>query len=268
MKMDRIVAWVVILTIGGLGPAVAPVAAQVPVPAQPSGGGAAPTETSINGYYRSPVVISGEYFNWNGFGDYRADFSVFEGGSTLRFSPRRRPGIQPLLRGGYLAFDSLDADFPDKWDHYHASVGAGLGVYSRLNRNFEIGGEATGSFTQTWFDNLVDEPVGYNGVMGAAGVRISLIPSFNFSIDVVPQVRYLHGLGEIDRFDGFAFALGFGASFRTGRDPDAPQTEVRSIRFVNAEVPPRVCGASELVRHQPDRSGGDRERRQPHHPGR
>ncbi len=192
----------------------------------------------LNSYYRSPLIVTGEYHSWTPFGDYASEFTVFEAVSTLRFSPRGRPGFQPLLRAGYLDFNSNDEEFPDKWDHYHASAGAGFALSSRFSRNFEVAGELSAAYSQTWFDNLVEEPVGYSGLIGAAGARISLIPSFNFSIDVAPQLRYLYGLGEIDRFDGLSFAIGFGASFRTGRDPDAPQTEIRSIRFGKTEIPP------------------------------
>lgn len=206
-------------------------------PPIPSPGGGATAPENFNSYYRSPLVVSGAYHSWSPFGDYASDFGVFEVVSTLRLSPRRRPGIQPFLRGSYLDFNSTDAQFPDKWDHFYAGAGAGIAFASRFSRNFEVSGEIGASYTQSWYENLVDETVGYPGVVGTAGVQISLIPSFNFSIDVTPQVRYLYGLGEIDRFDGLAFSIGFGASFRTGRDPDAPQSEVRAIRFLQTEMP-------------------------------
>lgn len=191
----------------------------------------------LTSYYRSPIAIGAEYHSITPFGDYVADFTVFEAAATARFSLPESPALQPLIRAGYVDFNSIDEEFPDKWDHFHIAAGGGAALASRLSRTFELAGEASASYSQTWYQSVVDVPVGYPAILGAAGLRISLIPSFNFSVDVASQVRYLYGLGDVDRFDGFAVSVGIGATFRTGTDPDAPQADIRSLRFLEAEVP-------------------------------
>ncbi|MFA6508450.1 MAG: tetratricopeptide repeat protein [Treponemataceae bacterium] len=191
----------------------------------------------LNGYYRSPFAASAEYYSWTPFGEFSKEYQILEAATTLRFPLRAAPSFQPLVRAAFLRFDSLDTEFPEKWDHFYATFGLGFSYSSRFSKNFEIGAEALGAVGYSYYDKLVDVPVGYPIALGSAGLRLSLIPSFNLSVDVLPQARYLHSLGDVDRFNGLSLAVGFAATYRFGQDPDAPQSQIRSIRFADAEVP-------------------------------
>lgn len=191
----------------------------------------------LNGYYRSPFLFGGEYHIWSPFSDYITDFSIFEVAGSARFSPRSSPGIQPLVKVAYYGFNSTDTENPTKWDHYLISGGAGVVFASRFSRNFEVAGEISGSYSYSWFENVAESVMGYPGIVASVGGRISLVPSFNFSIDLVPQFQYLYGLGEVDTFNGAAVSIGFGVTYRSGQDPDAPQPDIRSIRFVQTDFP-------------------------------
>jgi tetratricopeptide (TPR) repeat protein len=70
-----------------------------------------------------------------------------------------------------------------------------------------------------------------------AGARISLDPSYSFTVQVHPTVRYLFSLGELSDFNGLSLGIGFSAGYRFGQDPDAPQAAPHAIRFAGASVP-------------------------------
>jgi tetratricopeptide (TPR) repeat protein len=81
--------------------------------------------------------------------------------------------------------------------------------------------------------------------------RLSLNPSYNISIDVKPSMRYGMALGSLEAFDGFYFGVGFGASYRFGRDPDAPLPDVRAIRFGELRMPPVFAAMQSVYVNEP-----------------
>jgi tetratricopeptide (TPR) repeat protein len=197
-----------------------------------------PQDQNLNLYYHSPITMSAEYYSWSPFGIYSKEFNVFEAGTTLRFPLPGLPTIQPLFRATYHNFESMDEELPEKWDHLYTTIGGGIGFNSRFSKNFELGIEAAGAWGYSYYDSLVAKPVGYSVIVAGAGLRLSLIPSFNVSIDVMPQVRYLYAFNDVDKFNGFSIAIGFGAAYRFGQDPDLPRKELHSIRFTANDVPP------------------------------
>ncbi len=192
--------------------------------------------TNLNLYYRYPLAVSGEFHSWTPFADYAGNYNVYELGGTVRYPIPSNPVFQPLVRGSYVRFDSLDEVNPDQWDHTQIFGGVGIGVINRLARNFEIGVEAFAGYSRSIFPNLTTEPVAYGNLLAAVAPRISLVPSFNFSINVQPTLRYTYGLGVVDTFDGFSFSFGIGAEYRLGQDPDSPRAEIRSIRLSQPNV--------------------------------
>lgn len=193
-------------------------------------------DRNLNVYYRYPLAISADFHSWSSLGDFGGEFNIIELGGTVRAPVPRAPLFQPILRGSFVRFDSQDAANPEKWDHTHLFVGAGLGIVNRLAKSFEIGAESIVGYSRTSFPNLTDEPVGYNNVIGSIAPRITLVPSFNFAVNVLPTLRYSYGLGDVDRFDGLSFSVGVGVEFRLGDDPDSPQAEIRSLRISEPQV--------------------------------
>ena len=191
---------------------------------------------NLNLYYRYPLAVSGDFHSWTPFADYAGGYNVYELGGSVRYPIPGNPLFQPLLRGSYVRFDSLDEVSPDRWDHTHVFGGAGIALINRLARNFEIGAEAIVGYSRVTFPNLTTGPVGYGNLIAAVTPRISLLPSFNFAINVEPTVRYSRGLGVVHTFDGLSFSIGIGAEYRFGRDPDSAQAEIRSIRLSEPTV--------------------------------
>ncbi|MCK4516933.1 MAG: hypothetical protein KAU31_16840, partial [Spirochaetaceae bacterium] len=173
------------------------------------------------------------------------------------------PALQPFALGGMIKYDSdeadnptilggvLDADvtMPDyneqaTWDHRNIFGGLGVGYAHRMTKEFEIGAEAYVGLSQSYYQQRVVTsagewyPVGELGLIVGANGKISLNPSFNLSVDVVPSFRYDHSFGNLPDFDGLYFGLGFAAHYRFGQDPDAPQAEVRALQFTMEEMPP------------------------------
>jgi hypothetical protein len=191
---------------------------------------------NLNLYYRYPLAVAADLHNWNSFRDYGGPFSIFEFGGSVRYPLPAQPVLQPLLRGSFVRFDSLDEGNPTQWDHTHVFAGVGIAAVNRLARNFEIGAELVAGFSRTRFPNLTTEPVGYNNLLAVVTPRLTLLPSFNFAINVEPTVRYSTSLGPVDRFNGLSFSIGIGAEYRLGQDPDSPGAEIRSLQISQPEV--------------------------------
>jgi len=191
---------------------------------------------NLNLYYRYPLAGSVDFHTWTPFSDYNGPYTVYEVGASLRYPIPTNPVFQPLLRSTYVRFDSLDEADSTKWDHTHAGAGLGLALVNRMTRTFEIGIETVAEYSRTRFPNVWDEPVGYNNFIASLSPRISLIPSFNFAINLIPTLRYSRAFGAVNEFDGFSFSLGIGGEFRFGQDPDAAQSQIRSIRISEPRV--------------------------------
>jgi len=200
---------------------------------------AQPEGADPNVYYRFPLSVGFEYQSLSPFAEYGSSFNIFELSGNVRVPIPGLPILQPMVKAGMLRFDSQDPSQSTEWDHTHWFGGIGLAFAHRLARNLEMGAEAAVSISQSYFENLLPEAgtVGQTNLILEAGAHIALDPSYNFNIDVHPNVKYLRSFGLMDDFNGLIFSIGFGASYRFGRDPDAPGTTVRSIQFSDVSMP-------------------------------
>jgi tetratricopeptide (TPR) repeat protein len=200
---------------------------------------AQPADTDYNTYYQFPFSLGVEYQSLKPFGTYSTDYNVFELSAVARYPLPKRPRIQPLVQLGMIKFDSLDIADPERWDHNHWYGALGMAYASRFTKNFEVAADVSVGVSEAVFPNLdPSEPRGALTLLGALGARISLDPSYNLSIDVHPNLKYLRSFSPLGRFNGFILGIGFAASYRFGEDPDAPQGIIRSIRFSELEIPP------------------------------
>jgi len=196
-------------------------------------------EVDYNTYYQFPLSLGIEYQSLKPFSEYSTDFIVYELSGTARYPLPFNPKFQPLVQAGMIKFDSLDSVDPEKWDHTHWYGAAGLAYANRFSKNFEVALECSVGLSQSIFP-LLDpaEPRGALNLLGALGARISLNPSYNMSIDIHPNLKYLHSFSPLEKFNGLMLGIGFTASYRFGEDPDAPRAIIRSIRFSDLSAPP------------------------------
>lgn len=194
---------------------------------------------NFNRYYRFPLSLGVEYQMLTPFSEYGKNFNVFEISGNVRWPIPPLPLLQVAAEGGIMQFDSLDEVEPKRWDHLHVFGGAGMVVAHRFTKEFEVGADVMGGVSEAIFSNLdpTGTVVGNPNWFVQAGAKICLNPSYNFNIEVHPNVKYLGSLAVLKQFEGFIFSIGFGAHFRFGRDPDSPQAVIRSLRFDTIEVP-------------------------------
>ena len=197
------------------------------------------TEIDYNLYYRFPLSLGAEYQSLSPFTDFGAQYNIFDLSLNARYPLPALPALQPVLKLGLMRFDSQDPEEPNKWDHslWYGAFGM---IYShRFARTFEVGAEAAIGLSEALFTDLLPEEgtLGSLNLLLELGGRIALNPSYNFSLDVHPGIKYLYSLSPLKDFDGFIFAIGFGAAYRFGQDPDAPTAEIRSIHFDKLTVP-------------------------------
>jgi hypothetical protein len=197
------------------------------------------SEINYNDYYRFPISIGVEYQALSPFSDYAANYNIFDIAAKVRWTLPPLPSLQLLLNVGMMSFDNQDQIEPLKWDHTHWYGQLGAAYAHRFDKNFEISGElAAGASLAVFQDLLPDEgPISTTNLIFEVGARIGLDPSYNFSIDVHPSLKYLLSLSDLKDFDGFIFGIGFSASYRFGTDPDAPSAIIRSLEFSEIEVP-------------------------------
>jgi tetratricopeptide (TPR) repeat protein len=206
-------------------------------------------DLNYNTYYRFPLSLGVEYQSLSPFDAYGSQYNIFDLSVQARWPIPSFPVLQPTLKAGMMRFDDQDQD---QWDHTHWYGALGLNATQRFARNFEVGGEALVGFSEAIFPDLLpaEGPVGTPNLFFEAGARIGLDPSYSFSIDVHPSLKYLLSLGPLTDYNGFIFSIGFAASFRFGQDPDAPAAAIRSIRFDKLSIPPLFAAMqSYYVKH-------------------
>jgi len=225
--------------------------------------GTAVGQESLNTYYRYPVSLGVGYQPLSPIGDVLRRATVNDISGRVRIPLPFLPALQPFALGGLVTFDSDEPDDPtilggvldgeatmpdydvrDTWDHRNIFGGLGVGYAHRMTKEFELGVEAYAGLSQSYYQQRVVTaagawyPVGELGLIVGVNGKISLNPSFNLSIDVVPSFRYDRTFGNLPDFDGLYFGLGFAAHYRFGKDPDAPQADVRALQFTLDELPP------------------------------
>ena len=192
-----------------------------------------------NDYYRFPLSLGVEYQNLSPFADYASIYNIFDLSVNLRWPIPSKPVFQPSLRLGMISFDNQDLAEPLKWDHTHWYGQLGAVYAHRFEKNFEIGGEIMAGISQAVFKDLLPDvgTVGTFNLIFEAGARISLNPSYSMSIDIHPNLKYLHSLSYLKDYNGFILGIGFSASYRFGEDPDAPTAIIRSLKFSKTNIP-------------------------------
>jgi len=194
---------------------------------------------NYNEYYRFPLSVGIEYQSLSPFSDYASTYSIFDLSANVRWPIPLKPVFQPSLRIGMMSFDNQDLTEPLKWDstHWYGMIGAAYA--NRFQKNFEIGGELLAGMALAIFPDLLPDegPVSTSNLILEAGARISLNPSFNLSIDIHPNLKYLHSFSYLKDYDGFILGIGFSASYRFGEDPDAPTAIIRSLKFSESDIP-------------------------------
>ena len=196
--------------------------------------GAQGAKPDLTSYYRYPAALSARYGSLKPLGVYGSDFDLYELSAALRLPIPALPALQPSLQGGLAQFTPRDA--ASKWEHRDLFGLLGLGYSRRLTKTFELGGELAGGASLSLYDKL-DPAAGTLGnpnLIGRAGIRLALVPSFNFSLEFEPALGYRRSLGAIADFDGFELGLGVALHLRLGEDPDAPKAALRSLRLGSA----------------------------------
>ncbi len=196
-------------------------------------------QVNFNTTYRFPLSIGAEYQSLSPFAPYGAQFNIFELSASVRWPIPPIPVLQPTVRGGFMTFTDQNLEDARDWSHIHGYGAVGLTYANRFAKTFELGLEALAGFDEALFFDLLPEVgmVNSANLLFEAGARIALDPSYNLSIDIHPNLKYLLSLSDLKDFNGFLFGIGFAVSYRFGQDPDAPQAIIRSLRFERASFP-------------------------------
>lgn len=216
------------------------------------------TAVHLNDYYRFPASLSFAYQPLAAMGGGPvSDFVITEFAGELRTTLPSSPTVQPLVRAGLLTY-SFTADVEtvrQDWTHRHVYAAAGMGYATRISREFEVGADGFAGVSQSYFPELTLDgektTMGQLNAVGGAAARLALNPSYNVSIAVTPSLRYVHGLGPLDDYNGFTFGIGVGVSYRFGEDPDAAAAQIRAVRFSRAELPDAFAAMQSVYSSRP-----------------
>ena len=199
-------------------------------------------KTNFNQFYKFPISIGVDYADLAPFSDYGFDSTLTEIAGNVRYPIPSLPQLQPMFKFGILTFDDIERDHEDKWDHTHYFATLGALFSNRFSKTFEVGGELSAGFSYAIYPNV--NPTGAatssTNILASAGLRVSLDPAYNLSLDIHPVLNYMQYVGAATTFglfDGFSFGLGFSGHYRFGADPDAPQAIIRSIKFEVERLP-------------------------------
>ncbi len=194
---------------------------------------------NLNFYYHFPVSVGVEYQNLSPFSSYSSNFNSYEVNASLHWPLPRLPVLQPTLNLGAVQFDSTSTTDPLTWNHTNWIAEIGVRYATRMSKQFEVGAEALAGYSMVTFPNLLPSSgtLAANALVAEAGGVLSLDPSFNMSISIHPNLKYVYYLNPLTDFNGLIFSIGFQADYRFGQDPDAPQAVIRSIRFDKVNVP-------------------------------
>jgi|GEM_PF-389075 len=171
--------------------------------------------------------------------DYGFEFDVNDISAFARVPLHSVPVLQPYLQTGLITFTSTDDDTQsEQFNHRQLYAELGLGYVTKLSKQMEIGFDAGAGLSVSYFSSLggATDTVGEQNVLVDLAGTLGLNVSYNLHLAVEPRFRYSRSLGILDRFDGFAFGIGFCGQYRIGEDPDSPKAEVKSIRFLDSKI--------------------------------
>jgi tetratricopeptide (TPR) repeat protein len=195
-------------------------------------------DEDLNVRYAFPASLGVEYQMLTPFASEAAGFTAFDVGVSVRIPLPRMPRLQPLIRGGIMQFTDDEAGTKD-WTHTHYYGGLGVAWANRIDRTFELAADLTVGVSEAVFPNLAPEVGSIGSLNGYAeiGGHICLDPSYSFSIDIHPNLKWLQSFSAMQEFNGPVFGIGFAVSYRFGEDPDSAAAIVRSLRFSSLEFP-------------------------------
>jgi len=196
-------------------------------------------ESDLTAYYSYPIALSVSYLSWQSLSSLNTGYQISDFSGTVEVPIKTLPFLRPFVSMGISRFDGLDSDFPDKWDHDRYYGLLGLDMASRIARNFEVGISGSAGVAEAVFPNI--DPAGTVGsayfLFDGRGI-ISLNPSYAFSIEFSPGLRWQKALSPLTLYDGFFFSLGFSLGFRFGEDPDSARTLIRSLQLTDTKLGP------------------------------
>lgn len=192
----------------------------------------------LNEMYRFPLSVGVDYLGLQALSGFSSDFAIRSLGSELRIPIPFYPVLQARVSVSQTSVTQNGSTGNGFWDHSVWEGTAGFLFSTRFSKNFELGAGVSGGAGQTYFANL--DPAGVVGspvIFGQGELRISLIPSYNFSVDLRPAVRYSQILGPLTEFNGISVGFGFGIAYRFGQDPDSAAALARAFRLSELKLP-------------------------------
>lgn len=200
----------------------------------------------FNDKYRSPFAFGIEYQSLSPISmKYDEEYRYTDLSLSGRYSFKDFPIIQPFGRLGILLVAPLiasgEVDEAKRFSHnlYYGSLG--IAYATKVNKQIEMGGDLYFGIGQAIYqdiDQVGGDSRGAWEILAGAGAQAAFNVSYNINLSVHPTLHYRHSLSALDRYNGFSFGLGFSVSYRIGQDPDAPQAELRSIKFGEFKLPP------------------------------
>ena len=162
-------------------------------------------KTNFNEFYKFPLSIGVDYVGLSPFNDYGFDVTLTEVSGNVRYPLPSIPQLQPMIQFGVMQFSDLNRDEPEKWDHTHYFGALGALWSNRFSKTFELSGELAFGLSQAVFPNIDPEGIsrGSLNILGSAGLRASLNPAYNLSIDIHPALRYMKYIGAAETFGLF-----------------------------------------------------------------
>ena len=200
----------------------------------------------FNDKYHSPLAIGVEYQSLSPFSQtYEDEYRFTDLALSFKYSFKRFPVIQPFGCLGLQLVNPLVATTEltdaERFSHNLYYFTLGVAYASKMNKQLEMGVDFFGGLGEAMYseiDQINYDTKGAMEVLAGAGAQAAFNLTYNLSLSVHPTIRYRLSLSPLERYNGFSFGLGFSASYRVGVDPDAPQAELRSIKFGGMDLPP------------------------------
>lgn len=206
--------------------------------------------TDFNKHYRFPFSLGFQYqlhspqgwFKENPGAEFTLNDIVLYG--YVPIPPK--PIFQPLLKAGVIIATCTDRLLEDQYKHLnHTRIyfEGGMGIYHKFNKQFEVGGEISSGFAYNYYpdyDIINKDPAQSWSWMSDLGIRGAYNFNYNFSLNAHLSLRYNLALKEYydHFFDGFSIGIGAMVTYRFGRDPDAPEGQMRYLKFKDTRIKP------------------------------
>jgi len=196
-----------------------------------------------NEYYYFPISAGAEFRSLSPTDRAKArDMSLTEISSIARYPLPIFPSIQPLLKLGLVRTSWVADGDVGTYDNSQFFAEAGAAYAYRFNKSFEASGALSLGIGQAYFPNyaLDGSTVRADNFIATLAGSVSLNPSYAFSIEAKPELRYQRalqrGIPDLET-NGLSFGIGFAVHYRFGDDPDE-QSLIESIRFGDAQIDP------------------------------